>query len=155
MRKIGWGVGAVAVVVAGAFAVTLLGGEPKSAGPGVCAHLERAEQGAAYRALDCRSPHANVRVAKVVEEASQCPKGGAPYTVFTGTDTLCLMPNFVEGACYENDKASGVRKADCTAAKAVRVVSIDREPVECPNGQRVTYVEPVVTFCLVRVSDLP
>ena len=153
MRKIGWAIGAVAVVVACAFAFTLLTSGPESTEPGVCAHIERVEKGAKYRPLDCRAHDANVRVAKVVDEASQCPKGGAPYTIFTRAETLCLIPNFVQGACYQGDRESGMKKVECTAAEAVRVASVAREPVECANGQQVTYVEPVVTFCLVRVAD--
>ncbi|WP_461122300.1 LppU/SCO3897 family protein [Saccharothrix stipae] len=149
MRRIGLGVGAVAVVVAGAFAFTLIGGGPTSPEPGVCAHIERVDEGARYRALDCGSEHANVRVAKVVEDGSQCPKGGAPYTIFTRSATLCLIPNFVEGACYQGDRTAGMRRVDCTTAQAVRVASAAREPAECANGRKVTYPEPAVTFCLV------
>ncbi|WP_158848411.1 LppU/SCO3897 family protein [Saccharothrix deserti] len=153
MRKIGWGVGAVAVVVAGAFAYTLLDGGPRSPEPGVCGSIERADEGTRYRALDCASEHANVRVAKVVDDASQCPKGGAPYTVFTRSSTLCLIPNFVVGACYQGDRNAGMRKVDCTTAEAVRVASAAPEPEDCPNGQKLTYPEPAVTFCLVRAAD--
>ncbi|MCE6994172.1 hypothetical protein LZG04_05000 [Saccharothrix sp. S26] len=154
MRKIGLGVGAVAVVVAGAFAVTLLGTGPSGPEQGGCAHIERVEEGAAYRALDCAADDANVRVAKVVDDASQCPTGGAPYTVFHRTTTLCLMPNFVQGACYQGDRAVGMRKVDCATARAIRVASVAREPVECANGQKLTYPEPAVTFCLVRASEM-
>jgi hypothetical protein len=153
MRKIGWGVGAVAALVLGAFAVTLVGGGPDSPEPGVCGSIERADEGARYQALDCASAQANVRVAKVVDDASQCPRGGAPYTVFTRSATLCLIPNFVEGACYQGDRTAGMRKVDCTTAEAVRVASVAGQPGECPNGQKLTYPEPAVTFCLVRASD--
>ncbi|WP_367132914.1 hypothetical protein [Saccharothrix sp. HUAS TT1] len=153
MRKIRWGVGAVAVVVAGAFAVTLVGGGPDGPEPGVCASIERVPEGARYRALDCASEQANVRVAKVVDDASQCPRGGAPYTVFTRTATLCLIPNFVPGACYLGDRGAGMKKVDCAAEQAIRVVSAAPEPGECENGQKLTYPEPVVTFCLVRAAD--
>ncbi len=154
MRKVGLGVGAVAVVVVGAFAFTLLGGGPGSPEPGACAHIERVQQGAGYRVVDCSAQDANVRVAKVVDDPSQCPRGGAPYTIFKRSSTLCLMPNFVEGACYQGDRKSGMKKVDCTTAQAVRVASVAREPVECANGQKLTYVEPAVTFCLVRASDV-
>lgn len=153
MRKIGLGVAAVAVVVAGAFALTLLGSGVRDPEPGGCAHVEKVEDGAAYRALDCAAEEANVRVAKVVDDASECPTGGAPYTFFKGSALLCLMPNFVEGACYQGDRTSGMRKVDCATAQAIRVAGVTREPVECANGQKLTYVEPAVTFCLVRASD--
>ncbi|MEU4741244.1 hypothetical protein AB0G02_12380 [Actinosynnema sp. NPDC023658] len=153
MRKIGFGVGAVAVVVAGAFAFTLLGGDSGDPPPSVCASLQRVDEGARYRALDCASDQANVRVAKVVDDASQCPTGGAPYTIFTRSDTLCLIPNFIQGACYQGDKTAGMRRVDCTTAEAVRVVRAGREPGDCAHGQTVTYPEPAVTFCLVPVSD--
>jgi len=154
MRKIRLVVGAVAVLVAGAFAVTLIGRGPDGPEPGVCAHLERADGGANYRALQCASGPANVRVAKVVDDGSQCPRGGAPYTIFTRSATLCLIPNFVEGSCYLGDRTEGMRKVDCTTAKAVRVADVARESVECANGQKVTYPEPSVTFCLVPAADM-
>ncbi|WP_051773172.1 LppU/SCO3897 family protein [Saccharothrix sp. NRRL B-16314] len=156
MRKIGLGVGTVGVLVAGAFAFTLLGGGPKSPEPGVCGHIERADEGhgARYRAIDCAAEHANVRVAKVVDDASQCPTGGSPYTTFTRSATLCLIPNFVEGVCYAGDKMVGMRKVACTSAEAVRVTSAAKGRAECANGHKVTYPEPAVTFCLVRVAEM-
>ncbi|MFI9010383.1 hypothetical protein ACIGNX_24420 [Actinosynnema sp. NPDC053489] len=154
MRKIGLGVGAVAVVAAGAFALALLGGGgDRTPAPGGCAHVERVEEGAAYKVLDCTATDANVRVAKVVDDASECPRGGAPYTIFKRSDTLCLMPNFVEGACYRGDRAAGMKRVDCTTAQAIRVAGVTREPAECANGKKLTYVEPAVTYCLVPASD--
>lgn len=148
MRKIRWGIGALAVVVAGALAFTVFGGSPDSSDAGGCGSIERVAKGAQYRALDCGSDQANVRVAKVVDEASQCPEGGAPYTAFTRSSTLCLIPNFVEGACYHGDRGTGIRKVDCTAEKAIRVVRAGPEQGDCADGQTLTYPEPVVTFCL-------
>lgn len=153
MQKIGWGVGAVAVVVTGAFALTVFGGGPRNPEPGGCANIERVSKGAHYRAVDCGSEHANLKVAKVVDDASECPTGGAPYTVFTRSATLCLIPNFIEGACYQGDRSAGMKKVDCTTAEAIRVVKVGPEVADCANGQTLTYPEPAITFCLARAAD--
>lgn len=159
MRRIRWGIGAAAVVLAFVFAMPLLGGGDGGAtsggspAPGSCARVEGVKEAARYRSADCAADHANVKVAKVVDEASQCPDG-APYTIFTGVNAdsgaLCLIPNFVEGACYRRDRDSGLRKVDCTTDGAIRVLKVARGVVKCEDGPTISYPEPEVTFCLSR-----
>ncbi|ONI90525.1 hypothetical protein ALI22I_12425 [Saccharothrix sp. ALI-22-I] len=150
MRKIGWGVGAVAVLVAGAFAFTVLTGGPRTPEPGACARIEGEADAPKYRAMDCGSDQANVKIAKVVDDASKCPTGGAPYSTYTGSATLCLIPNLVEGACYQQDQLAGLRKVECTTADVVRVVKAATGTVTCGDDRTVRYPEPAVTFCLTR-----
>ncbi|MFC5054725.1 LppU/SCO3897 family protein [Saccharothrix xinjiangensis] len=150
--KIRWGVGAVAVVIALAFAMPLLGGgdgDASSPGPapGSCGRVEGNGDKDRYEIADCSDATAAVRVAKVVDEAAQCP-AGAPYTTFTSEFTLCLIPNFVEGSCYVRDPRTGLRKVDCGAAGAVRVLKATKGIVDCGDKPTVRYPEPEVTFCL-------
>ncbi|MBB5956552.1 hypothetical protein FHS29_003138 [Saccharothrix tamanrassetensis] len=156
MGKIGWGVAAAAVVVVGALALTMTGGDGATPVAGDCANIAGQADRPRYQPLDCGSEHANVKIAKVVEGEAQCPKGGAPYSTYTGSVTLCLIPNFVEGACYRQDREAGVRKADCAATDSVRVVKVARGNTEdCGDSRRLAYPEPSVTFCLTRPSPHP
>jgi hypothetical protein len=154
MRKTRWTIGAVALVVAFAFVMPLLGGGDDgsaSAGPvpGSCGQVEGAGDDARYRVADCSADTAMVKVAKVVDESAPCPSGG-PYTTFTSSNTLCLIPNFVEGSCYVRDQRAGLRKVDCSTAGATRVLKVARGVVSCGEDPTVRYPEPEVTFCLSR-----
>ncbi|CCH27828.1 putative secreted protein [Saccharothrix espanaensis DSM 44229] len=154
MRKLGWGIGAAVVVLAGVYALTTTGGDAPRPVPGECASISGTADQPRYQVADCAAAQANVKVAKVVDQAGQCPTGGAPYSTYTGPVTLCLIPNLVEGSCYEQDGEAGVRKADCGSAEAVKVVKADRGGATCGTGRTLTYPEPSVTFCLARVGDL-
>ncbi|MFC6093219.1 hypothetical protein Q5530_24815 [Saccharothrix sp. BKS2] len=154
MRKIRWGIGAVAVVVAFAFVMPLLGGgdgDAASSGPvpGSCGRVEGNGDADRYEIADCSADTAGVKVAKIVPEASRCP-AGAPYTTFTSVNTLCLIPNFVEGSCYVRDPRTGLRKVDCATAGATRVLKAAEGVVSCGDDPTVRYPEPRVTFCLSR-----
>ena len=154
MRKIGWVIGAVAVVAVGAYALTMTGGDdaPRPQA-GECAHIEGTPEAARFRPMSCADDLANVKIAKVVEPEVECPKGGSPYSRYTGTATLCLIPNFVEGACYRRDKDSAVRKVDCTTGQSIKVVKVAHgAPTSCDPDRAVAYPEPAVTFCLSKVG---
>ncbi|WP_433267819.1 LppU/SCO3897 family protein [Actinosynnema sp. CS-041913] len=153
MRKIGWGVGAAVVAIAGGYALTMTGGDaaPPPPAPGDCASVVGQAEQRRYLALDCGAEQAMVKVAKVVDDQAQCPKG-APYSTFHGPVTLCLIPNFVEGACYQQDRDAGLRKADCAAAEAFKVVKAVQGTVKCDDGRTLAYPEPSVTFCLTRTT---
>ncbi|WP_189221131.1 LppU/SCO3897 family protein [Saccharothrix coeruleofusca] len=150
MRKIGWGVGAAAVVVAGACALAVAGQDGPRPRPGECAAVAGTGDEPRYRPADCGSEQANVRIAKVLEEGEGCPKGGARYSTYAGPFTLCLIPNFVEGACYRGDRQVGMRRVDCAGAHAVRVAKVGTGEVSCGSDRAVAYPEPSVTFCLAR-----
>ncbi|MBW4718959.1 LppU/SCO3897 family protein [Saccharothrix obliqua] len=151
MRKIGWVIGAVAAVVLGGYAWSLIGQEDHPR-PGECASVTGQAAQARYEALDCGVERANVKVAKVVENEAACPRGGAPYAAYSASVTLCLMPNFVEGGCYRQDREAGVRKVDCTEADAVKVVKAAHGTAACGDDRTLTYPEPRVTFCLSRAN---
>ncbi|MFD7653692.1 hypothetical protein ACFV4N_06905 [Actinosynnema sp. NPDC059797] len=152
--KIRWGVGAVAVVIAFAFVMPLLGGGDGGASspgpvPGSCGRVEGNGDQDRYEIADCSDDLAAVRVAKVVDEVAQCP-AGAPYTTFTSEYTLCLIPNFVEGSCYVRDPRAGLRKVGCDVPGATRVLKAAQGVVSCGDNPTARYPEPKVTFCLSR-----
>ncbi|QFZ16463.1 LppU/SCO3897 family protein [Saccharothrix syringae] len=152
-RKIRWGIAAAAVLAAFAFAMPLISGggtaEPGGPAAGSCAQVEGAGHDATFRTADCAADVANVKVAKVVTETTQCPSG-APYTTFTSKTVLCLIPNFVEGACYVRDARTGLRKVDCSTGGSIRVLKVAPGIASCGDGPTVRYPEPQVTFCLSR-----
>lgn len=153
MRKIGWVVVAVAVVAVGYYSLLMMTGEDRGPRPqpGECAHIEGRPEAPQYRTTSCADDQANVKVAKVVDANAECPQGGAPYTKYTASHTLCLIPNFVEGNCYGRDKQAGLRKVDCTAAQSVRVVKVAHgTATTCEPDRAVAYPEPSVTFCLAK-----
>ncbi|MEU4800983.1 hypothetical protein [Actinosynnema sp. NPDC023587] len=154
MRKLGWwALGAAVVVLAGGYALTTSGGAGPRPVPGDCANISGQSDRPRYEVADCAAAQANVKVAKVVDQVGQCPGGGAPYSTYSGPVTLCLIPNFVEGSCYRQDAEAGVRKADCAATEAIRVVKADPGTTACGSGRTLTYPEPAVTFCLSRAGD--
>ncbi len=153
MRKIGWGVGAAVVVILGGYLLMTSGGGAHPE-PGDCASIAGQADQPRYEARDCGAEQANVKVAKVVDDVAQCPKGGAPYSTYTGSVTLCLIPNFVEGACYRQDRSAGVIRVDCGTADAIRVVKAAQGTTSCGDGRTLAYPEPSVTFCLARAAAL-
>ncbi|MEV0680934.1 hypothetical protein AB0I60_30905 [Actinosynnema sp. NPDC050436] len=154
MRKLGWGIGAAVVALVGVYALTTSGGDGPRPEPGDCATVSGQADRPRYEVADCAAERANVKVAKVVDQADRCPAGGAAYSTYSGPVTLCLMPNFVEGSCYAQDADAGLRKVDCGTAEAVKVVKADRGTTTCGSGRAVSYPEPPVTFCLARAADL-
>ncbi|RKT52295.1 LppU/SCO3897 family protein [Saccharothrix australiensis] len=147
MRKLVWVIGA-AVVVLGGVVPGAVGGGAQPA-PGECASVSRQAELARYEPLPCAAEEANVKVAKVVAETEPCPRGGSPYTTYTSSARVCLIPNFVEGVCYRHDRQSGMRRVDCATTESLKVRKVARGAAECGDDRKVAYPEPPVTFCLV------
>ncbi|MBM7279527.1 pyridine nucleotide-disulfide oxidoreductase [Gordonia rubripertincta] len=87
------------------------------------------------------------------------------YLTFPDTsDRLCLMPNFVQGQCYEIPQSAGgslvdFKQVDCTAeagAESVvyRVETVGDGSMECAENQvKATYEKPEPrVFCLASLS---
>ncbi|MFD9733607.1 hypothetical protein [Umezawaea sp. NPDC059074] len=157
MRKILTVLGVVALLLVGAYTLGFFDSEqPRAAagGPpkvtvGQCATVSRVVNEPRFTPADCGSDQANVKVAKVLDQAwAPCPTGGAAYSTFTSTNTLCLMPNLVEGSCYGESRAAGLAKVPCGTAKAVKVVKVLGGGAACGEQRAVAYPEPAVTFCL-------
>jgi hypothetical protein len=155
MKKVGLGIAVVlALVLLGGFVVNQLGDVAATARAGDCAKISGALDNPRYEALDCRSEQANVKIAKVLDwNEKACPTGGMDYSTYTGDATLCLMPNFVEGACYGQDSESGIAKVDCAtkdSVKVAKVVSGKADRTACGDLRAAVFPEPAITFCLER-----
>ncbi len=155
MKKVGLGIAAVVVLVLlGGFVVNQLGGAARTARAGDCARISGALDNPRYEALDCTSEQANVKIAKVLRwNEDKCPSGGMDYSTYTGDSTLCLMPNFVQGSCYGQDKETGIAKVDCTTKDSVKVAKVltgSTDGAACGDSRAAIFPEPAVTFCLRR-----
>ncbi|MFI6101814.1 hypothetical protein ACIA8G_40225 [Lentzea sp. NPDC051213] len=155
MKKVGLGIAVVfALVLLGGFVLNQLGDVAKAAQVGDCARISGALDNPKYQALDCASEKANVKIAKILPwNEDKCPSGGMDYSTYTGDSTFCLMPNFVEGACYGQDSETGIARVECTtkdSVKVAKVVSGKTEGVACGDARAAVFPEPAVTFCLER-----
>ncbi|PWK91241.1 hypothetical protein C8D88_1011275 [Lentzea atacamensis] len=155
MKKAGLGIAVVlALVLLGGFVLNQLGDVAKTARVGDCARISGSADNPKYQALDCASEQATVKIAKILQwNEDKCPTGGMDYSTYTGESTLCLMPNFVEGACYGQDPDSGITKVDCSTKDSVKVgkvLSGKADRAACGDARAAVFPEPAVTFCLER-----
>ncbi len=151
MRKIVTGLGVVALVLLGVYALGFFDSEQPPVPVGQCASVSRAADAPRFTPLDCGSDQANVKVAKVVAQTGEgCPAGGSSYSTFTSSVTLCLIPNLVEGSCYGQDRVAGLLKVPCGTAQSVKVAKVLGGGAACGEQRAVSYPEPAVTFCLAE-----
>lgn len=155
MKKVGLGIAVVfALVVIGGFVLNQFGGSAQAAQVGDCARISGAQDSPSYTALGCDEVQANVKIAKVLPwNEDKCPTGGMDYSTYTGSATYCLMPNFKEGACYGQDRLTGIAKVDCATKDAVKVVKVingKADRAACGETRSAVFPEPATTFCLER-----
>ncbi|GGU46298.1 LppU/SCO3897 family protein [Lentzea flava] len=155
MKKVGLGLAVVlALVLLGGFVLNQLGDVATAARVGDCARISGTHDNPKYQALDCASEQATVKIAKILPwNEDKCPSGGMDYSTYTGDSTFCLMPNFVEGACYGQDPDSGITKVDCSTKDAVKVAKVltgKTDRAACGSARAAVFPEPAVTFCLER-----
>jgi hypothetical protein len=155
MKKVGLGIAVVlALALLGGIVLNQLGDVATAARVGDCARISGSHDNPKYQALDCASEKATVKIAKILPwNEQQCPSGGMEYSTYTGESTLCLMPNFVEGACYGQDPDSGIAKVDCAtkdSVKVAKVLSGKTDRAACGDARAAVFPEPAVTFCLER-----
>ena len=160
MKKVGLGIAVVlALVLIGGFVLNQLGDVAKTAQVGDCARISGALDNPKYQALDCTSEQANVKIAKILPwNEDKCPSGGMDYSTYTGDSTFCLMPNFVEGACYGQSSETGIAKVDCTTKDSVKVAKVlagKTDGAACGDSRAAVFPEPAVTFCLERGDRRP
>ena len=160
MKKVGLGIAVVlALALLGGFVLNQLGGVAKTAQVGDCARISGALDNPKYQAVDCGSEQANVKIAKILQwNEHKCPDGGMDYSTYTGDSTFCLMPNFVEGACYGQNPETGIAKVDCTTKDSVKVAKVlagKTDGAACGNSRAAMFPEPAVTFCLERGNAQP
>jgi hypothetical protein len=155
MKKVGLGIAVVlALVLLGGLVLNQLGGAAQAARVGDCARISGTQDNPSYQALDCASEQATVKIAKILPFNEQkCPSGGMDYSTYTGDSVFCLMPNFVEGACYGQNADSGIAKVDCATKDSVKVAKVltgKTDRAACGDARAAVFPEPAVTFCLER-----
>ncbi|MFD9703506.1 hypothetical protein [Lentzea sp. NPDC059081] len=155
MKKVGLGIAAVlALVLLGGFVLNQLGGAARTAEVGDCARISGALDNPQYQAVDCGSEQANVKIAKILQwNEDRCPSGGMDYSTYTGDSKFCLMPNFVQGSCYGQNRETGIAKVDCATKDSVRVAKVltgSTNGAACGESRAAIFPEPAVTFCLQR-----
>lgn len=146
-----------AVVVFGV--VRLTGGGTPEAGDCVGV-TSQTETSAEVEGLDCDADRASYKVGKVVEGSdASCPEEGL-YTEVAQGDSgtkLCLLPNMVEGACYQPDEAgTGFVKSKCAGPETIKVTKVVQGSTDleaCPDSAGMSYPEPPVTYCLAPAEE--
>lgn len=122
------------------------------AASGECVAVSGADETAKAEVVDCGSDTATFKLATTRKaDDLGCPEG-AYREVRTGSELLCLMPNFVAGSCYVPDDANaGFAVGDCGSELAIRVSEViegTTDPSGCPDGSGLGYPEPPVVFCV-------
>ena len=111
--------------------------------------------------INCGSEAAKYEVAFVGGGAATCPdgkrEGSAYFPLVTSSQTLCFIPNFSEGSCYNITAPDIVRPESCTSPEANRKVDrrIDgtTDKAQCPEGSvGASYPEPPRLFCFGPLS---
>ncbi|GAB2873012.1 LppU/SCO3897 family protein [Lentzea nigeriaca] len=153
MKKVGLGIAVVlALGLLGAIVLSQLSDVATAARVGDCARISGSHDDPKYQALDCTSEKATVKIAKILRgNEDKCPSGGMDYSTYTGDSTFCLMPNFVEGACYGQDPDTGITKVDCATKDSVKVAKVLTGKTDhdaCGAARAAVFPEPAVTFCL-------
>jgi hypothetical protein len=150
-------VGVLAVVLIGGavYAFNQFGSGAASADVGDCASAtDQGDNKWEVKVLDCGDDNASYKVAKILPSADDvCPEEGLYEPIGTDSKQLCLMPNFVEGACYTpSDDGATFKKGGCTGDAVIKVtkrIEGNPETVECPEGSSdLRFSEPAVIFCL-------
>lgn len=150
------------LAVAGASMVaafTVLGDSTASAAvkSGECVTVaNHSESRADVTGTSCQDGKATFKVGKVLADASaNCPEAEDDYTAIvpnSGVATLCLLPNFVEGACYKSDdNYENWTQSTCEGegtVKITKVISGSNDVSGCPDSEGMGYPEPPVTYCV-------
>lgn len=132
---------------------------------GECVSITGAKFSPKFEKVACDAPTVTHTVAKSLgTSAESCAD---PYAEFTETldgepvSKLCLIPNMVEGMCFEGkivSMDSSVEKTDCSAERAVKVVKVLKDKADaaaCPAGSKgTTYPEPPTTHCLAAAKPV-
>lgn len=161
MRKPVLAIVAVAVAAVGVLAFVNFTGGPK-AKAGECVAVT---SGTEVVSTGCTAGNARFRVGRVLTDSgANCPASDDEYVqvVPSSGGKLCLLPNLVEGSCYQpadNDDSWG--PSACTGEETIKVAKVIAavgDGAECPDGDDVVsivYPEPPTTYCLAPVQKAP
>ncbi|GAB2988281.1 LppU/SCO3897 family protein [Saccharothrix stipae] len=121
---------------------------------GQCASLTGTTSKPDFKTVDCGSTEANYTIGKVLGSTSE--SCGGYYDEYTETgrgpdSKICLVPNMVEGSCYELEgNQMGYPVVDCAksgAFKLVKQVKGSEDESACTDGAPLTFPEPKMTLC--------
>jgi hypothetical protein len=156
-------IAALAVVAATALVFVKFSGGPQ-AKAGECVTVTGS---ADVASTGCTAENAKFKVGKVLADSGgTCPAGDDEYVQVvpsSGGGKLCLLPNLVEGACYQPaDSDDSWGKSACTGedtVKVTKVLTAAGGDAECPDGGEdlisIVYPEPPTTYCLSPVQKAP
>ncbi|MFD7653693.1 hypothetical protein ACFV4N_06910 [Actinosynnema sp. NPDC059797] len=146
-----------AVVVFGV--VRLAGGGSTEAGDCVDVTSEF-EDNPEVKSLDCDDDRASFKIGAVVDDMeAACPDEGSYSEVSAGDGgrKLCLLPNMVEGACYQPEEAgTGFDKSECAGPSTIKVTKVVQGSTDleaCPDSAGMSYPQPPVTYCLAPAEE--
>lgn len=158
MRKPVLVIAALAVATAAAFVfIQFTGGPQAKAGECLIGSAD-------LTTTVCAADNAKFKVGKVLTDSgASCPGGDDEYiqVVPRSGGKLCLLPNLVEGACYQpadNDDSWG--RSACNGEETVKVAKVipAAGDSECPDADdliSIVYPEPPTTYCLAPVQKSP
>ncbi|WP_156934823.1 LppU/SCO3897 family protein [Pseudonocardia spinosispora] len=140
------------VVVAVVYAVSYTTDDAAQAQPGDCAKVSAttSTDQTGYEKRDCAAPDAGARVTHVSKNAAgACPDPShssiSVVSNFSPSYTVCYVPNWVEGACYD---ASDLRTACPGRYQVVKVVPRDSpDGAVCDTSSYRSFPEPAMTVC--------
>ncbi|MET8760060.1 hypothetical protein [Lentzea sp. NPDC004782] len=160
MRKPVLVIAALAVTAAAAFAFVKFSAGPEArAGECLVGSSDVVTTG-------CTADNARFKVGKVLADPNaSCPAGDDEYVQVAPKSggKLCLLPNLVEGACYQpSDNGDSWGKAACAGDETVKVTKVLAAAggdAECPDAGddliSIVYPEPPTTYCLSPVRKAP
>jgi hypothetical protein len=152
-------VAAVVVAVVGCSSSDTSGTTADSAKVGSCLDgIKGATVDVKTGSVDCSSEKAVYKIAQTADKKGACSTDYTEASVAGGSAAfLCLVPNFKQGSCYNENPASGFKQVDCGATEATfRVVKrVDGEADELLCGQdadsfRLISAAPKTTYCLAK-----
>ncbi|MCC8247885.1 LppU/SCO3897 family protein [Saccharothrix luteola] len=130
---------------------------------GDCASVTGTNTKPEFKTVDCGSAEANYTIGQVLD--STTAKCASEYydeyteTARRGPDSkLCLVPNLVEGSCYDLDSTTqmGYPAVDCGKAGTVKLVKLIKGSADesaCGEGAPLTFPEPKTTLCFAPTES--
>lgn len=124
---------------------------------GDCASLTGTTTKPEFKTVDCGSAEANYTVGRVLGSPGESC-GGAydeySETARRGPDSkLCLVPNMVEGKCYQLEgNEMGYKSVDCTESGAFKLVEQVKDAGDdsaCTDALPLSYPESKLTLCFL------
>ncbi|MFD1146371.1 LppU/SCO3897 family protein [Saccharothrix hoggarensis] len=148
----------IGIVVAGVvvYGINYFTSDAAQSKAGDCASLTGTATKPEFKTVDCGAAEANYTIGKVLGSTTESCNGA--YDEYTETarrgpdSKLCLVPNLVEGSCYELENTSkmGYPAVDCGtsgAYKLVKQLKGTEDEAACTDGAPLTYPEPKLTLC--------